>query len=202
MKELGATIVDPADLPSHGKVGSNEYEVMLYEFKAGLNAYLAGLGPEAPVRTLADVIAFNQAHRELELPWFGQETLVRAEEKGPLTDDAYLKALEACRRHSRDEGIDAIMNEHNLTALVAPTTGPAHVTDHLYGDRGSGSSTSAAAVAGYPSITVPAGDVMGLPVGLSFFGRAWSEPALLRVAFAFEQATHARQPPRFAPTLG
>jgi amidase len=182
-------------------VGGSEFEVMLYEFKTGLNAYLAQLGGECRVHTLAELIAFNEAHRDEELPWFGQETLIKAEAKGPLTDEAYLQALDACRKYSREEGIDAVLSEHNLTALVAPTTGPAHVTDYVYGDRGSGSSTSAAAVAGYPSITVPVGDVLGLPFGISFFGRAWSEPELLRLAFAFEQATNARREPKFLPTL-
>jgi amidase len=174
---------------------------MLYEFKAGLNAYLAGLGPDAPVRSLKEVIEFNEKHADTELCWFGQETLILAESKGPLTDPAYLEALATCRRLSREEGIDAVMNAHRLDALVAPTTGPAHVTDYLYGDRGTGSSTSAAAVAGYPSITVPAGQVNGLPVGVSFFGRAWSEPKLLGMTHAYEQGTRARRPPEFLNAL-
>jgi amidase len=201
MVDLGATLVDPAEVPGHGTFGGASYEVMLYEFKAGLNAYLAGLGPDAPVRSLRDVIEFNERHRDTELRWFGQETLMRAEAKGPLTDPAYLEALATCGRLSRKEGIDAVMDAHRLDALVAPTTGPAHVTDYVHGDRGTGSSTTAAAVAGYPSITVPAGRVHGLPVGVSFFGRAWSEPKFLGMAYAFEQATRVRRAPRYLKTV-
>ncbi|MBM3880211.1 MAG: amidase [Verrucomicrobia bacterium] len=197
LKALGAELIDPADLPSHGKFGSAEFEVLLYEFKADLNAYLSGLAPHVPVHSLPELIEFNERHAARELPYFGQETLHRAEAKGPLTEPAYLEALATCRRLARDEGIDAIMNAHRLDALVAPTTGPAHVTDLVHGDRGTGGSTSPAAVAGYPSVTVPAGWVAGLPVGLSFFGRAWGEPVLLKFAFAFEQATRFRAPPRF-----
>lgn len=202
MKRRGAVIVDPADLPSQGKFGDSEFEVLLYEFKAGLNAYLAGLGPKAPVRSLKEIIEFNEQNQEKEMPYFGQETFLRAQEKGPLTEKAYLDALEKCRRLSRDEGIDAVMNEHKLDALIAPSGGPAGKTDLIYGNRSVGGSSSPAAVAGYPSITVPVGQVFGLPFGLSFFGRAYSEPTLLRLAFGFEQATKARKPPKFLPTVG
>lgn len=201
LKALGAEVVDPADLPSHGKLGNAEYEVMLYEFKAGLNAYLASLGAGAPIKSLADLIQFNEQHREREMPFFGQEILHAAETKGPLTDGAYREALAACHRLMRTEGIDAVMNEHRLDAIVAPTTGPAHVTDLVHGDRDTGGSTSPAAVAGYPSITVPMGYVRGLPIGLSFFGHAWSEPKLLAFAYAFEQATRVRRAPDFLPTV-
>ncbi len=202
MKSCGAIIVDPADLPTHGKFEDSEFEVMLYEFKAGLNAYLAGVGPRAPVRTLKEIIGFNERNKEKELLYFGQDTFIKAQAKGPLTEKAYIDALAKNRRLSRDEGIDAVMNQHRLDALVAPTTGPAHKIDLLYGDRDTGGSSTPAAVAGYPSITVPAGHVFGLPVGVSFFGRAYSEPTLLKLAFAFEQATKVRQPPKFLPTVG
>jgi amidase len=201
MKHLGAILVDPADLPTHSKFGDSEYEVLLYEFKAGLNAYLGRLGTEVPVRTLGEIIRFNERNREREMPYFEQETFLKAEEKGPLTEKAYLDAFEKSRRLSRQDGIDAIMDQHQLDALVAPTSGPATVRDLLYGDRDTGGSSSPAAAAGYPSITVPAGQVLGLPVGISFFGRAFSEPTLLKLAFGFEQATKARRVPGFLPTL-
>jgi amidase len=199
MKRLGATLEDFDD--DLGRFGASEGVVLQYEFKAGVNAYLASLGPKAPVRTLDEVIAFNERNRERELPFFGQETLVKSQARGPLTDKEYLDALDRCRRLSREEGIDAVMDKHKLDAIVAPSGGPAGKTDPVYGDRGVGGSSSPAAVAGYPNITVPAGQVFGLPVGISFFGRAWSEPVLLRVAFAFEQATKARKHPNFSPTL-
>jgi amidase len=200
MKRLGATTVDVTD--DLGRFGDAEREVLLYEFKTDLNAYLASLGPKAPVRTLQDVIEFNERNKEKELPFFGQETFLKAQEKGPLTDKAYLDALEKCRRFSREEGIDASMDKYQLDAIVAPSGGPAGLTDHVYGDRGAGGSSSPAAVAGYPNITVPAGHVFGLPVGISFFGRAYSEPTLLKLAYAFEQATKLRKPPKFLPTMG
>ena len=199
MKQLGATLVDFEDDLS--RAGASEQEVLQYEFKAGLNAYLAALGPNAPVHNLAEIIEFNENHRDRELALFGQETMIKAQARGPLTDKAYLDALARCSRLSREEGIDAVMNAHQLDAIVAPAGGPAGKTDHVYGDRNVGGSSSPAAVAGYPNITVPAGQVRGLPVGISFFGRAWSEPVLLKIAFAFEQATQARKSPTFAPTL-
>jgi amidase len=200
MRNLGATIVDLVG-DSLGRYGEAEREVMLYEFKAGVNAYLASLGSGAAVRTLQEVIEFNERNKEREMPYFGQEVFLSAQEKGPLTDKTYLEALEKCRNLSRQEGIDAVMDKHRLDAIVAPSGGPAGRTDPIYGDRGVGGSSSPAAVAGYPNITVPAGHLFGLPVGISFFGRAFSEPTLLKLAFAFEQATQARNPPTFLPAV-
>lgn len=196
-KSGGAELVDPVELKSFDQIGDAEYQVMLYEFKDGLNKYFASLGPNAPVKSLKELIEFNDAHKAEEMPYFGQETLLEAEKKGPLTDREYLEAVEKCRHLSRAEGIDAVMNEHRLDAIIAPSGGPAHSTDLVYGNRDTGGSSSPAAIAGYPSITVPAGMLHGLPFGLSFFGRAYSEPVLLKLAYAFEQASHGRQPPEF-----
>jgi amidase len=201
MRGAGAVIVDPADIPHAGTYDDAELEVLLYELKADLNAYLAALGPAAPVRTLADVIAFNERERAREMPYFGQELFVRAQAKGPLTSPGYRKALRDCRRLSRTLGIDAVMTRHRLDALVAPTGNPAWPTDPVNGDHFTGSSSTPAAVAGYPSVSVPMGDAWGLPVNLSFIGRAWSEPVLIRLAYAFEQITMHRKAPRFLPTL-
>ncbi|HEU4643540.1 MAG TPA: amidase [Gemmatimonadaceae bacterium] len=199
MKDRGATIVDPANIATAGKWDDSEFEVLLYEFKADLNKYLAWLGPSAPVKSLAEVIAFNERDAARELPYFGQEIMLMAQKKGPLTDPAYRKALAKNHRLTRAEGIDAVMDEHRLDALIAPTQGPTWHIDLVNGDSGSGgSSSSPAAVAGYPSITVPAGYVFGLPVGMSFIGRAWSEAVLIRLAYAYEQATKHRRPPTFA----
>jgi len=201
LKSQGAILVDPADIPSLGKFGDSEFEVLLYELKADLNKYLDGLGPGAPVHTLADVIAFNEKHRDREMPYFGQDIFIKAEAKGPLTEKAYLDALANDVKQSRAEGIDAVMDKSQLDALVAPTSGPAWLTDLIDGDHDSGGSSTPAAVAGYPNINVPAGFVRGLPVGISFFGRAYSEPTLIRIAYAFEQATRFRRGPRFLPTI-
>jgi amidase len=200
MKRQGAEIVDPADVPNVEELGDPELEVLLYEFKAGLEAYFASLGAKDAVRTLADLIAFNERNREREMPYFGQELFLKAQEKGPLTTPAYLEALEKCRRLSRKEGLDAVLDQHRLDALVAPTGAPAWVIDPVSGDHYVGGNSTPAAVSGYPSISVPMGFVFGLPVGLSFIGRAWSEATLIRLAFAFEQATKHRRPPRFLRT--
>ncbi|MCY1037188.1 amidase [Corallococcus sp. BB11-1] len=201
MKAQGAVLVDPVSLPNIDKLDGPELEVMLYEFKAGLEAYLAQLGEGAPARTIADLIAFNEQHRERELPHFGQEILLQAQKKGPLTDATYRKALATCRRFSRGEGLDAVMNKHKLDALVAPTQAPPGLIDLVLGDHWLGSSSTPAAVSGYPTLTVPAGYVRGLPVGVSFIGRAWSEPVLLKLAYAYEQASHARRKPGFARSV-
>jgi amidase len=197
MKKEKAVLVYPANLPTFGEVADVEMTVMLYELKAGLNAYLAGLGPEAPVRSLKDVIDFNIRNKAKEMHYFSQDNFLKAQEKGPLTEREYRDALAKCRRLSRTEGIDAVMTKLNLDAFVAPTMGPACLTDLVVGDRFQGNSSTAAAVAGYPAITVPAGMVFGLPVGITFFGRAWSEPVLFKLTYAFEQATKLRKLPRF-----
>jgi amidase len=201
MRKQGAILIDPAPIESAGKFGDSEFTIFLYELKADLNAYLAKLGPDAPVKTLKEVIEFNEKNSGKEMPYFGQDTFLKSEEKGPLTTQEYIDAVSKARDFARKEGIDATMDKNNLDALVGPTGGPAWLTDHINGDSFGGGSSSTAAVAGYPNITVPAGFVHGLPVGISFFGRAWSEPVLLRVAYAFEQATKARKAPGFAPTL-
>ena len=200
MKKQGAVIIDPAEIPTAGKFDDSELEVLLYEFKADLNAYLAALGPKAPVHSLKEIIAFNEKNADRELPYFGQDLLIKAEAKGPLTEKAYLEALAKNHLMSRDQGIDFALAKDKLDALIAPTGGPAWTTDWINGDHFTGGYSTASAVAGYPHITVPAGYVFGLPVGISFFASAYSEPALIKLAFAFEQATKARRRPQFLTT--
>jgi len=202
LKTQGATLVDPADIPTLGKFDESELLVFMYELKADLNAYLARLGPGAPVHTLQDIIEFNERNRQKEMPYFGQDLFLKAQEKGPLTEKEYVDAVAKNHQLARVEGIDALMDKHNLDAIVAPTGGPAWLTDLINGDHSAGGSSNAAAVAGYPNINVTAGFISGLPVGISFFGRAWSEPVLIRLAYSFEQAIKARQSPRFLTSIG
>ncbi|MYN63546.1 MAG: amidase [Acidobacteria bacterium] len=199
LRARGAVIVDPIDLAASGALRRAETEVLFYEFKAGLNAYLQNLR-NPPIRSLADLIAFNERHADEELAYFGQERLIAAQSKGPLSSMEYRRAHATARRLSRAAGIDRVMDGGTLDAILAPTGGPAWVTDLVNGDHFGGSSSQFAAVAGYPNVTVPAGFVHGLPVGVSFFGRAWSEPTLIRIAYAFEQATRHRRAPRLLAT--
>jgi amidase len=200
MKLAGAEIIDPADIPTIGKFDDSEFTVLLYELKADLAGYLARRG-NSTVKSLKDVIEFNELHRDREMPYFGQDIFLKSEQKGSLTSKEYLDALALNRRLARAEGIDFVMDKFKLDALVAPTAGPAWLTDLIGGDHSGGGSSSAAAVAGYPNINVTAGHLWGLPVGISFFGRAWSEPTLLKIAYSFEQQTKARQKPRFLSTI-
>jgi len=202
MKEQGATLVDPADIETFGKFDDSELLVFMYELKADLNAYLSRLGPSAPVRTLRDIIDFNDRNRQKEMPYFGQDLFVKAQAKGPLTEKEYVDALARNHQLARTEGIDALMEKHQLDAIVAPTGGPAWLTDLVNGDHVAGGSSNAAAVAGCPNINVTAGSLSGLPVGISFFGRAWSEPTLIKLAYSLEQATTARQAPKFLASIG
>jgi amidase len=201
LKAQGAILVDPADIPHLGEYDSAEFDVLLYEFKADLNAYLSSLGAGSPMKTLKDLIDFNEQNRDREMPFFGQEIFLQAQEKGPLTDDGYIEALARCRRLSRTEGLDPVFSKHQLDAIVAPTGSPPWPTDLINGDHFLGASSTPAAVSGYPSISVPIGYSHGLPVGMSFIGKAWSEASLMRIAYGYEQAAKPRQPPRFLPTM-
>lgn len=199
IRRAGAEVIESVTMPSRQELNSADYQVMLYEFKDGLNAYFASLGAKGPVHSMKELIAFNDQNSDRELRFFGQEILVEAEAKAPLTDKGYIEAKERCRKWS--DNLAAVFREHQLDAIVAPTTGPAHTLDLVNGDRGLGGSSTYAAVSGFPNITVPCGDVFGLPVGLSWFGPAWSEGRLLALAFAFEQATRARRVPAFRATM-
>ena len=200
MKDRGAVIVDPADIATAGKFDDAEFEVLLFEFKADLHAYLANLPAGARARTLDDLIAFNRAHAQNEMPYFGQEIMEQAAKKGPLSSPSYTKALAACGKLARVQGLDATFATHRLDAIVAPTQGPPALIDLVNGDPSGPSSTSPSAVAGYPAITVPMGYAWGLPLGMTFMGRAWGEPTLFKLAYAFEQATKVRKAPRFLRT--
>ena len=201
MKENGAEIVDPTEIPSTKELWDPEYEVLIYEFKADLNTYLAGLGPDAPVKSLKEVIAFNEDNREKTMPFFGQDIMLKSQKKGSLDEKEYAEALEKCKKLSQTEGLDPVLKEKNLDAVVAPSGGPAWLTDYVTGDHFSGGSSSLAAVSGYSSITVPAGDIHGLPVGISFISGPYQEPRLIEIAYAFEQASKIRRPPEFKPSV-
>lgn len=201
MQDAGAVLVDPADIETAEAIWGFDAEVLSYELKASLNQYLAALGPTSPVKSLGDLIAFNKRNSDRELAWFGQETFEYAQQKGPLTDPNYVSALALVRQLARTQGIDATIARHKLTAIVAPTQSPAWLTDMLLGDNTVLGSFVTAAAAGYPSISVPAGEVAGLPVGILFMGPAWSEGTLLKLAYGFEQEVRARRIPTFQPTI-
>ena len=201
LRRAGAVLVDPADIPHFGDYDGAELQVLLYELKADLNTYLSGTAAKSGSKSLQGVIEFNERHRDREMPYFGQELFLQAQEKGPLTSPEYQKALRQCRRLSREGGIDAILRRKRLDLLVAPTRSPGWPTDLVNGDHFTGSSSTPAAVAGYPSLSVPMGFAYGLPVNLSFIGPAWSEPTLIKAAYSYEQATKHRQKPRYLPSV-
>ena len=200
LRNQGAEIIEKVEFEKHQKWGDPSYQVLLYEFKSDLNKYLQE-HPSAPLKSLEEIIAFNQKNEEKEMPWFSQEIFLQAQEKGDLTSEEYLNALKDSKRFAGKEGIDKVMEENNLDAIIAETNGPAWNIDWVNGDHYSGGSSSPAAISGYPNITVPMGLIHGLPVGISFFGKAWSEPKLLKIAYAFEQATKHRETPQFKESL-
>ncbi len=200
ISRLGGTIVDPVEIPTLNDCREAEITLLLYEFKDGLNRYLAGLGAAAPVQSLDALIEFNEQHAAQVMPFFGQEILMKAAACGPLTDPAYLKARDKCRALSREKGLDAVFQKHGLDALIAPTRGPAWLIDPVNGDSHTEGASSAAAVSGYPHLTQPLGSVHGLPVNLSWMGLPWQEGRLIQYAFAFEQEQPARRPPAFLPS--
>jgi amidase len=200
LKARGAELVD-VDLPNVARYRQTELEVLLYELKAGLAKYLGEFAPGAAVRTLKDVIAFNEREKAREMPYFGQELFLRAEAKGGLDSKEYLDALANNHRYSRGDGIDPVLSQHRLDALVAPAGGLPWITDFYKGDNSGGGFTSPAAVSGYPHITVPVGYVHGLPAGISFVGGAWSEPKLIALAYAYEQASRMRRAPAYPQSV-
>ena len=201
MAAAGATIVDPATLDNRRQYNAPAYQLMLFEFKEGLPAYFSTVSPDLGMRTLRDLIAFNEANADREMPYFGQEIIIAADAMGSILSPEYLEFKETARRLSQEEGIDRLMDEHQLDAMVAPTTRSAWKTDLINGGLSSLGASSPAAISGYPSITVPMGFVLGLPIGMLFFGRAWSEGKLIQLAYAYEQATRHRRPARMLPTL-
>ena len=201
MREKGAILVDVPEIPNTDKYGATELTVLLYELKASMREYLAEYAPGSPLRSLEDIVAYNEKNKKKVMPYFGQEHFIAAAAKGGLDSQEYIDALATDRKYSREEGIDKVLKEYQLDALVAPTGGPAWMTDFVKGDAAGGGFTSPAAVAGYPHVTVPAGQVHGLPCGISFVGTAWSEPRLIALAYAFEQATRARRAPTYPKTV-
>lgn len=200
LKAQGAEVIENVEFEHNRKWGSPSYQVLLYEFKADLNKYLAA-HPKARVRTMADIIEFNKQNADKEMPWFGQEIFETAVEKGDLNSEEYLEALKNSKLYAGKEGIDKVMEEHKLDAIIAQTNGPSWSIDWVNGDQFSGGSSSPAAISGYPNITVPMGFVKGLPIGISFFGKAWTEGKLIEIAYAFEQATKHRQSPGLKESL-
>jgi amidase len=201
LEKMGAVLVDPVEFPDNDELGSASFNVLLYDFRVDLEEYLRGLPGENTPRTLAELIEFNESNKDREMPWFEQEIFLKAEETKTVSEVDYLKDLKKIQDFYRAKGIDKLMDEHKLDAIIAPSGGPAWTIELLYGDHGGGGSSSPAARSGYPNITVPAGYIHKLPVGISFFGRAWSEPVLIEAAYAYEQGTGHRKPPVFLPTL-